>query len=325
MWRHILDFLNICKAYRYAIHYTKVGKLQMTNIKYQTVGHAHHPEFTCPKLQGQKSRRVSLSLRYVLIVFLVAVMLASCSTVPITGRSQVALIPSDTMLSMSTQQYDEFLSTHKISKDKEKTEMVKKAGKRIKNAVERYFAENGLSDRLNGYQWEFNLIDDKAVNAWAMPGGKVVVYTGLLPIARDETGLAVVMGHEVAHAVADHGNERMTQALGVQLGGLALSTALATEPAMTQELWMGVYGAGAQYGLLLPYSRLHESEADHLGLIFMAMGGYDPRAAVPFWQRMSAEKKGQAPPEFLSTHPSDETRIEDIKNLIPKAMQYYRP
>jgi len=257
-------------------------------------------------------------------VLAAVVLLASCSTVPITGRSQVTLIPAETMLSMSTQQYTEFLNTHKLSPDKNKTRMVKQVGTDIQKAVEKYFAENGLSERLNGYRWEFNLVEDKAINAWAMPGGKVVVYTGLLPVAGDATGLAVVLGHEVAHAVAGHGNERMTQALGVQLGGMALSTALAREPQMTQELWMRVYGAGAQYGLLLPYSRLHESEADHLGLIFMAMAGYNPGAAVAFWERMAAEKKGQAPPEFLSTHPSDETRIADIKKLIPKAMLYYR-
>jgi predicted Zn-dependent protease len=258
------------------------------------------------------------------VALALSLFLVQCSTVPITGRSQLALIPADTMLSMSFQQYDEFLNTHKISQNKEQVQMVKKVGARIQKAVETYFAENGLSDRLKGYAWEFNLIEDEAVNAWAMPGGKVVVYTGLLPVARDETGLAVVMGHEIAHAIAGHGNERMTQALGVQLGGMALSTALAKEPAITQDLWLGVYGAGAQVGLLLPYSRVHESEADELGLIFMAMAGYNPNAAVDFWQRMAAEKQGKAPPEFLSTHPSDQTRIENIKKNIPKAMLYYR-
>jgi predicted Zn-dependent protease len=157
-----------------------------------------------------------------------------------------------------------------------------------------------------------------------MPGGKVVVYTGILPITRDEAGLATVMGHEIAHAVARHGNERMSQALLTQMGGMALAVALEQNPSQTNQLWMAVYGMGAQVGILLPYSRLHESEADHLGLIFMAMAGYDPNKAVEFWERMAQMKSGQAPPEFLSTHPSDEARIKKIKELLPEAMQYYK-
>jgi predicted Zn-dependent protease len=157
-----------------------------------------------------------------------------------------------------------------------------------------------------------------------MPGGKVVVYTGILPITKDEVGLAVVMGHEVAHAVAEHGNERMSQGLITNLGGMALAKAIEDKPAETQALWMGAFGLGAQVGVLLPFSRLHESEADHLGLIFMAMAGYDPNNAVNFWQRMADLKGGQAPPEFLSTHPSDQTRINKIKKHLPEAMKYYK-
>jgi predicted Zn-dependent protease len=261
-------------------------------------------------------------VRYFFTVCLLLV-LASCSTVPITGRSQLNLVPTDSMLSMSFEQYDAFLKEHKLSTNQEQTEMVKRVGTRIAVAVERYFAANGMSDRLVGYKWEFQLVEDKEMNAWCMPGGKVAVYTGILPVAQNEAGLAVVMGHEIAHAVARHGNERMSQGLLVQFGGMALSEALATEPAATQQLWMTAYGLGANYGAIMPYSRLQESEADHLGLIFMAMAGYDPHAALAFWQRMAAQKEGQVP-EFLSTHPADQARIENIKRLIPEAMQYYK-
>lgn len=249
--------------------------------------------------------------------------LAACSTVPITGRTQLSLIPGSSMLSMSLQEYDSFLKEHKLSANQEQTMMVKKVGARIKDAVERYFAASGLKEHLANYQWEFNLVEDKQVNAWCMPGGKVVVYTGILPVAQGEAGLAVVMGHEIAHAIAEHGNERMSQGLLAQLGGVALSQALATKPEATRQLWMAAYGVGAQYGAILPYSRIQESEADHLGLVFMAMVGYDPNEAVAFWQRMSAQKSGQAPPEFLSTHPSDATRINNIRRLIPEVMQTY--
>ncbi len=250
--------------------------------------------------------------------------LTTCSTVPITGRKQLDLIPQSTMLSMSAEQYQTFLKSNKISKNTQQTQLVKRVGRRIQRSVEQYFAENNLSHELEGYAWEFNLVESEQVNAWAMPGGKVVVYTGILPVTNNEGGLAVVMGHEVAHAVAGHGNERMSQALLVQMGGMALSTAMANEPEQTRELWMAAFGAGAQFGVLLPYSRLHESEADHLGLIFMAMAGYHPRAAVDFWKRMAKMKGGKAPPEILSTHPSDETRIQNIESLIPKAMTYYK-
>jgi predicted Zn-dependent protease len=249
--------------------------------------------------------------------------LTACSTVPITGRSQLNMIPGDSMLSMSLQQYDEFLKEHKLSTNLEETQSVKRVGARIQGAVERYFAASGLSSHLKNYKWEFNLVEDKQVNAWCMPGGKVVVYTGLLPVARDDTGLAVVMGHEIAHAIAEHGNERMSQGLLMQMGGVALSTALSTQTAATQSLWMSAYGVGAQYGALMPYSRLQESEADQLGLIFMTMAGYDPNEALAFWERMAAQKGAKGPPEFLSTHPSDATRIANLRRLIPEVQQKY--
>jgi predicted Zn-dependent protease len=261
-------------------------------------------------------------LRLLLLLSLL-VTLPSCSSVPITGRSQLNLVPDSMMNSMSFQNYREFLSQNKLSENTEQTQMVKRVGVRIQQAVEKYCAQNDIS--LKGYEWEFNLVDDAAVNAWCMPGGKVVVYTGLLGVAQNEAGLAVVMGHEIAHALAKHGSERMSQGLIVEMGGLALSQAVKSKPAQTQELFMKSYGAGTQYGVLLPYSRTHEKEADHLGLIFMAMAGYDPHTAVDFWQRMADSKQGQAPPEILSTHPSDKTRIQKIKELLPQAMKYYQP
>ena len=258
------------------------------------------------------------------MVLLLAIGL-SCSSVPLTGRKQLSLIPSSQMQSMSYQQYGDFLKSNTLSTNQAQIQLVRTVGGRIKSAVVRYMTENGFGDRLSGYAWEFNLVESKEVNAWCMPGGKVVVYTGILPITRDDAGLAVVLGHEIAHAIAEHGGERMSQQLLTQFGGVALSELLRSKPQETQNLWLGLFGAGAQVGVLLPYSRTHESEADHLGLIFMAMAGYNPNTAVEFWERMAAGKGGQAPPEFLSTHPSDATRIAQIKQNIPEAMNYYTP
>jgi predicted Zn-dependent protease len=249
---------------------------------------------------------------------------SSCTQVAITGRKQLNLVPDSLMNSMSFQSYSEFLSENKLSNNVRQTQMVKRLGSNIQKAVEQYCTENNLSDRLEGYEWEFNLIEDESLNAWCMPGGKVVVYTGLLPVTQTEAGLAVVMGHEIAHAVARHGAERMTQGLIVEMGGMALSKALAKSPEQAKNLFMRSYGIGTEVGVLLPYSRVHEKEADHLGLIFMAMAGYNPNEAIGFWQRMAASKEGTAPPEILSTHPADSTRIRNIEKLIPEAMKYYR-
>lgn len=257
-------------------------------------------------------------------IILLAFTVYYCATVPITGRSQLSLIPASEINAMSFAQYGEFLQQNKLSSNKSDVDMVKRVGVNIQHAVETYFAQKNLSKELEGYAWEFNLVESPDVNAWCMPGGKVVVYTGILPITKDETGLAVVLGHEIAHAIAQHGGERMSQGLLQQLGGVALSVALKDEPEMTQNLFMTAYGVGTTIGVMLPFSRTHESEADHLGLIFMAMAGYNPNAAVDFWTRMSQNKGGAAPPEWLSTHPSDQTRIADIKKLLPEAMQYYK-
>ena len=262
-------------------------------------------------------------LKFFLLISIISVFFYSCSTVPITGRSQLDLIPDNEMLSMSFQQYDQFLKDNKESTNQQQTALVKKVGERVAKAVEQYFTQNNLTQQLQGYKWEFHLIDSKEANAWCMPGGKVVVYTGILPITKTEAGLAVVLGHEIAHAVAKHGNERMSQAMVVQLGGVALSQALKEKPALTQNIFMTAFGIGTQVGVLLPFSRLQENEADHLGLIFMAMAGYNPNEALDFWQRMASAQNGQAPPEFLSDHPSDQTRIDKIKNEIPEAMKYF--
>lgn len=250
--------------------------------------------------------------------------MSGCTEVAITGRKQFNLVPDNMMNSMGFQAYSEFLTQSTISKDFSKTQMVKRVGSRIQKAVEQYCAQNDLSDRLQGYQWEVNLIENDELNAWAMPGGKMVVYTGLLKVTQSEAGLATVMGHEIAHVFAKHGAERMTQGLMVEFGGIALSKAMANSPERTKNLFMKSYGLGTQIGVLLPYSRVHETEADHLGLIFMAMAGYNPNEAINFWQRMAVAKQGNQPLEILSTHPADSTRIKNLQNLIPKAMRYYK-
>ena len=261
----------------------------------------------------------------ILLIILASSFIFSCQTVPITGREQLSFVPASQLLAVSFGQYKDFLAKHRVVEQGEQAAMVKRVGRRIQAAVEQYFSQKGLAKRLEGYQWEFHLVDEKEANAWCMPGGKVVVYTGILPLTGDENGLAVVMGHEIAHAVANHGGERMSQGLLVEMGGLTLDAALERNPKRTNDLFLGAYGLGAQVGILLPYSRVQESESDHLGLIFMAMAGYDPRTAVGFWERMRASKEGSAPPELLSSHPADTRRIENIRKLLPEAMNYYRP
>lgn len=263
-------------------------------------------------------------MKFGIILLISALLYQSCATVPITGRKQLSLVPESQMISMSLTSYGEFLKANTLSTDKANTDMVKQVGSDIAGAVEKYFADNKLSSQLEGYKWEFNLIkNDTTKNAWCMPGGKVVVYSGLLPLTRDQNGLAVVLSHEIAHAVARHGNERMSQELLTQLGGIALNEAIKQKPEQTKGIFNTAYGVGSQVGVLLPFSREHELEADKLGLIFMAMAGYDPQTAIPFWERMASSGGGK-PPEFLSTHPSDETRINKIKAALPEAMKYYK-
>ncbi|HJS54619.1 MAG TPA: M48 family metallopeptidase [Chitinophagaceae bacterium] len=265
--------------------------------------------------------------RLVVTLCLAASFVVACSTNPLTKKSQLTLLSESELQAVGSQQYQQFLSTNKvvspsINRD---AEMVKRVGQRLTRAVETYYQQNGITEKLNGYRWEYNLVDDRAVNAWCMPGGKIVVYTGLLPVTQNEAALAVVMGHEVSHALLQHGNQRMSQQLVQQLGGVALSVALANEPTQTQNLFMAAYGAGTTVGVLLPFSRKQELEADRFGLIWPAMAGYNPQEAIPLWQRMERAAQGQKPPEFLSTHPSEGTRIDELERFMPEAMRYYKP
>jgi predicted Zn-dependent protease len=261
---------------------------------------------------------------YTLLIF--ACLVAGCAINQITGRNQLSLVSESELQLMATNQYKTFLKENKVLNPGSSREaaMVDRIGLRITKAITKYFDSEGKGSVLDGYVWEFNTVESKEANAWCMPGGKVVVYTGILPLTQNETALAIVMGHEVAHAIAKHGNERMSQAMVQQLGGMALEVALAQKPQETQDIFMTSYGIGSQVGAMLPWSRQQETEADQYGLIFTAMAGYDPQEAIPFWQRMSAMSQG-SPPEFLSTHPSDETRIRKLKKFMPEALKYYTP
>jgi len=258
----------------------------------------------------------------VVLIMVCTTLLIACSKVPITGRKQLNLLPESELTGMSLTNYRQFLQENEVVKTGSSAAMVNKVGNNIANAVMQYLRQSGQDSRINDFKWEFNLIKDETVNAWCMPGGKVAVYEGIIPVAKDETGLAVVMGHEIAHAVARHGNERMSQGLLQQLGAVGLAVALQNKPQETQGLFQMAYGLGTALGGILPFSRKHESEADELGLIFMAMAGYNPSEAPAFWQRMSTAGNGQ-PPQFLSTHPSHQNRIAHLQELIPTAMQYY--
>jgi predicted Zn-dependent protease len=259
-------------------------------------------------------------------LFLTILLVFACQKNPVTGRKSLDLVSASEMQSMSYSEYGTFLSTHKLSTNADQSAMVTRVGTRIQKAVEKYMADNGKSSMLNGFKWEFHLVEDPTVNAWCMPGGKVVVYTGIMPVVGNETGLAVVLGHEIAHAIANHGAERMSQGMVQQMGGVALSVAMSSKPAETRALFSQAYNAGTEVAVMLPYSRLHESEADHMGLIFMSMAGYNPDEAVTFWQRMKDASGGKAPNELMSTHPSDDRRISDIKKWLPEVKQkYYKP
>lgn len=263
-------------------------------------------------------------IKKIMLLFLLGLFLYSCATVPVTGRRQLSLVPNSEILPLSYDQYSQVLKENKLSDNQQWTAMVKNVGSRIKVAVEQYMKQKGLSDQLSGYSWEFNLIESETVNAWCMPGGKVAFYTGIMPICKDEKGVAVVMGHEVAHAIANHGRERMSEGLVANLGLSSLSAAMGQNPTMTQQLLLQSVGIGTQLGML-SFSRTHESEADEIGLIFMAMAGYDPREAPKFWERMAAQGSEQRPPEFLSTHPHPDTRIADLNKSMPQALKYYKP
>jgi predicted Zn-dependent protease len=259
--------------------------------------------------------------------FAVMMLVVACTQNAITGRSQLSLVGENQLQEMAQTEYRSFLSQNKVvstsqSKD---AEMVRRVGSKIASSVTNYYRGKGLASELEGYQWEYNLVNDPAVNAWCMPGGKIVVYTGLLPVTQNEAALAVVIGHEIAHAIAKHGSERMSQGLIQQLGGVALAVAVSNRPAETQNVFMQAYGVGSNVLGVLPHSRKQELEADKLGLIYTALAGYNPREAIPLWQRMAAMGNGQRPPEFLSTHPAEQTRIDRLNQQMPEALKYYKP
>lgn len=257
------------------------------------------------------------------MILIAGLELYSCSTVPVSDRTQLKVVPNEQILPLSYEQYEQVINEHQLSNNQQWNSMVKTVGNDIKNAVQEYMREEGEMDRIEGYQWEFNLLQGDDVNAFAMPGGKVAFFEGIMPIAEDKTGVAVIMAHEIAHAVAHHANERLSQNMVAKMGLNTLSAALGQNPSMTEELLMQAAGVSTQLGML-KFSRTHESEADELGLIFMAKAGYNPREAIDFWQRMQAESSGPRPPEFLSTHPHPDERIQDLKSMMPKAMEHYR-
>lgn len=253
--------------------------------------------------------------------------ISSCTTNAITGRSQLALIPESSLQQEAVSQYKSFLSENKVvsATNNKDAEMVKRVGKRIADAITRYYADKGLSNELSGYNWEFNLVQNPEVNAWCMPGGKVVVYTGLLNVTQNEAALAIVLGHEITHAVAHHGQERMSEAMVAQGVGIA-GDVFTQGNSQANNIFNAVFAPSAQIGFLLPNSRKQEYEADHYGLIFAAMAGYNPREAIPFWERMAALKdNSQQPPEILSSHPLDSKRINALKGYINEALKYYHP
>ncbi len=258
----------------------------------------------------------------VILSLLVILLVSACSRVPITKRKQVNLLPESELMAMSLTSYRDFLKGNPPLTGTPEVAMVKVVGQKISSAVTRFMNQNGQGKRIQGYAWEFNLVNSKEANAWCMSGGKVVVYKGLLPLTLDESGLAIVMGHEVAHAIARHGNERMSQQLLAAGIGLSLDIALSQQSTQTRNIFLTSYGVGSSLGILA-YSRTHETEADKLGLIFAAMAGYDPQKAIAFWERMAAQG-GAKPPELLSTHPSDQTRIKNLRAFMPTALKYYK-
>jgi predicted Zn-dependent protease len=258
----------------------------------------------------------------ILLALMALMVMIACKQNVFTGRKSLNLIPASELNQMSFAEYKSFLSQNKPATSGSNVDLVRRLGNYLRLAVEVYYKSKGLQNELKNFAWEFNVVDDpNTINAFCMPGGKVVVYTGIINLAQNEDALAVVMGHEIAHALANHGNERMSQGLVAQLGMTSLQVALSQKPSQTNNLLLAAAGAGAQIGILLPFSRKHESEADEIGLYLMSMAGYDPNAAAPFWNRMN-QSAGARPPEFLSTHPDPAKRSQKLKQLVPRARAY---
>ncbi len=253
----------------------------------------------------------------IILILGIMVVIISCATNPFTGKKTMAFVPNSQLFPSAFAQYDQFLSENNIIKGTKEAEMIARVGQRIAVAAERWLDANGQQGYLKDYKWEYNLVNDKTVNAWCMPGGKIVFYTGILPVAENETAIAAIMGHEVAHALANHGQQRMSAGMLQQLGAVAGNVAI--NDAKSRELFNQAYGIGSQVGGMLPFSRSHETEADKIGLYLMAIAGYNPDEAAELWKRMKANSGGQAPPEFLSTHPSNDSRIAELIELAPLA------
>lgn len=263
-----------------------------------------------------------MKLKNTLFVIGIIGFITACATNPFTGKKTMALVPNSQLFPTAFAQYNQFLTENKIVKGTKDAEMITRVGQRIAVASERWLDANGHQGYLKDYKWEYNLVDDKTMNAWCMPGGKIVFYTGILPIANGETGVAAIMGHEVAHALANHGQQRMSAAYVQQ--GVAIAGNIAIKDEQSRNAFNQYYGIGSQVGVMLPFSRSHETEADKIGLYLMAIAGYNPDEAAELWKRMKDSSKGQAPPEILSTHPSNDSRIANLKALAPKAKEEAR-
>ncbi|MEL6918436.1 MAG: M48 family metallopeptidase [Bacteroidota bacterium] len=258
-------------------------------------------------------------MRKIVLISIIFLGVAACKTNPFTGQKTLNFYPNSQIFPTAFAQYDQFLGENKVVKGTSDAQMITKVGQRISSAAERWLTANGYPGYLKDYQWEYNLVQDETVNAWCMPGGKIVFYTGILPITQTERGVAVVMGHEVAHALADHGAQRMSAGMLQQLGAVAGNVAI--QDPDKRNTFNQAYGIGSSVGIMLPFSRSHETEADKIGLQIMAIAGYNPDEAAELWKRMKANSGGQAPPEFLSTHPSNDTRINNLTVWAPEAKQ----
>lgn len=261
-----------------------------------------------------------MNIRSISMLAFIVLMLVNCNTNPFTGKKTMAFVSNEKLIPMSFQQYNEVLNESKVLEDTDEAKTLRRVGNKIKVAAERWLDANDYQGYTEDYEWEFKLIDSDVINAWAMPGGKVAFYTGILPIAENERGIATIMGHEVAHALANHGQQRMSAGILQQAGAVAGTIALSEQEAEVQQGFMAAYGAGSQVLGMLPFSRKHETEADKIGLTLMAIAGYDPTDAYKLWQRMANAGNGEQPPEFMSTHPSHDTRISNLKDWAPDAI-----